>query len=100
MALLFSSCDAIVSLHRSGGYGLNLAEAIAYGKLAIGTGFSGNTDFMTEQNSVLIPFSLKAVGRGEHVRGAGQWWAEPSHSAAVAMRLPLYQPSVAAKLSD
>ncbi len=101
MHLLFASCDALVSLHRSEGYGLNLAEAMAHGKLAIATGFSGNTEFMTDQNSILIPFAMKAVGPDEYVCGAGQWWAEPDHAASVeAMRLAVTRPSLVASLSD
>jgi len=100
MALLFAACDACVSLHRSEGYGLNLAQAMACGKLVIATGFSGNIDFMTDQNSMLIPFTMKAVGEGEYICGTGQWWAEPSHVACVeAMRLAVDQPTVAAKLA-
>jgi GT2 family glycosyltransferase/glycosyltransferase involved in cell wall biosynthesis len=101
MSLLFASCDALVSLHRSEGYGLNLAEAMAHGKLAIATGFSGNTEFMTDRNSILVPYAMKAVGRDEYVCGAGQWWAEPDHAASVeAMRLAVTHPSLVAKLSD
>ena len=101
MTALIAACDALVSLHRSEGYGLNLAEAMACGKLTIATGFSGNLDFMTEQNSILIPFAEKAVGPEEYLCGAGQWWAEPSHAASVeAMRLALEQPSVAARLAQ
>jgi len=99
MALLFCACDCFVSLHRSEGYGLNLAQAMACGKLAIATGFSGNVDFMTAQNSILIPFAMKAVGRDEYLHGAGQYWAEPDHAASVAaMRLALDQPSVVTRL--
>jgi len=100
MALLFAACDVCVSLHRSEGYGLNLAQAMACGKLVIATGFSGNTDFMTDQNSILIPFTMTAVGEEEYVCGAGQWWAEPSHTASVeAMRQAVDQPAAATKLA-
>jgi glycosyltransferase involved in cell wall biosynthesis len=101
MALLFAACDALVSLHRSEGYGFNIAEAMACGKLAIATGFSGNVDFMTDRNSILIPYAMKAVGPGEYVCGDGQWWAEPDHAASVeAMRLTFDQPAIAAKLAQ
>src|SRR5262249_51534871 len=61
---------------------------------------SGNLDFMTDQNSILIPFTMKLVGEGEYVCGAGQWWAEPSHIASVeAMRLAADQPTAAANLA-
>jgi glycosyltransferase involved in cell wall biosynthesis len=81
--LLQAACDAYISLHRSEGFGLNIAEAMAAGELAIATNFSGNTDFMTAQNSILIPYRMCAVGEQEYLCGKGQWWAEPDHDAAV-----------------
>src|SRR5207249_3990322 len=47
---LVTSCNCYVSLHRSEGFGLPLAECMALGKPVIGTAFSGMTDFMTEAN--------------------------------------------------
>ena len=46
-----SSCDAYVSLHRSEGIGLTIAEAMGLGKPVIATGWSGNTDFMDVSNA-------------------------------------------------
>jgi glycosyltransferase involved in cell wall biosynthesis len=81
--LLQAACDVYVSLHRSEGYGLNLLECMAQGKLAIGTAFSGNLQFMSPENSVLIPYSMRQVDKGEYLFGEGQWWAEPEHDTAV-----------------
>ncbi|MEZ5786309.1 MAG: glycosyltransferase [Xanthobacteraceae bacterium] len=83
MAALTAAADAFVSLHRSEGFGLNIAEAMATGRLAIATDFSGNTDFMNAENSLLIPYQMRAVAPSEYVHGTGQWWAEPEHDAAV-----------------
>ena len=54
MAALFARADCYVSLHRSEGFGLTLAESMALGKPVIATGYSGNTDFMTPANSYLV----------------------------------------------
>src|SRR6202035_5522728 len=43
---LMTACDCYISLHRAEGFGLTLAEAMALGKPVIGTGYSGNVDFM------------------------------------------------------
>ncbi len=51
---LIAACDCYVSLHRSEGFGLTLAEAMAIGKPVIATGYSGNLDFMTAENSYLV----------------------------------------------
>jgi glycosyltransferase involved in cell wall biosynthesis len=85
---LQAACDVYVSLHRSEGFGLNIAECMGAGKIAIATDFSGNCDFMTAENSLLVPFEARRLRSGEYYQGEGQWWAEPDHDAAVeAMRL-------------
>ena len=48
---LMAGCDCYVSLHRSEGFGLTMAEAMAIGKPMIGTGYSGNLDFMNERTA-------------------------------------------------
>ncbi|MFC5610025.1 glycosyltransferase [Variovorax soli] len=84
---LMDSCDAYVSLHRSEGLGLTLAEAMLMGKPVIATGYSGNVDFMDESNSLLVPYTLKKLGRPIPPYDADSEWAEPSiEEAAKAMR--------------
>lgn len=51
---LLKSVDTFVSLHRSEGFGLVLAEAMALGKPVISTGWSGNMDFMSKDSAALI----------------------------------------------
>jgi glycosyltransferase involved in cell wall biosynthesis len=81
--MLQAATDVFVSLHRSEGFGLNLAECMAAGKLVIGTNFSGNIDFMNETNSLLIDFDMRRVAYDEYIAGEGQWWADPKHESAV-----------------
>ncbi len=89
---LYASCDVLVSLHRSEGLGLHLLEAMGLGKVVVATGWSGNTDFMTAENSVPVGYSLVAIEptHPHYVaeRGRpGQVWAEPDVGAAArAMR--------------
>jgi glycosyltransferase involved in cell wall biosynthesis len=82
---LINACDCFVSLHRSEGFGRGLAEAMFMGKLAMGTGWSGNLDFMTADNSLLVNYELIAVRPGEYPHGQGQVWADPDvdHAAHV-----------------
>lgn len=88
MLQLQAATDVYVSLHRAEGFGLNLAESMAAGKVAIGTNFSGNVDFMNAQNSLLVDFDMRPVRDGEYVAWQGQWWAAPRHDDAVsALRL-------------
>ena len=79
--------DAFVSLHRSEGFGLWIAECMARGKPCIVTNYSGNTDFTNTQNSMPIGFSMVRVRQGEYPFGEGQWWADPDiEEATRAMR--------------
>jgi glycosyltransferase involved in cell wall biosynthesis len=83
VCLLQNACDIFVSLHRSEGFGLNIAECMLLEKAVVATGFSGNVDFMTSDSSFLIPYKLVPVGKGDYPYGEVQYWAEPSHEAAV-----------------
>jgi glycosyltransferase involved in cell wall biosynthesis len=90
---LLENCDAYVSLHRSEGYGLTMAEAMNFGKPVIATGYSGNLDFTTESNSKLIPYQLVQLERTYPPYPKGAFWAEPSlEAAAEAMEWMIAQP--------
>ena len=92
------ACDAYVSLHRAEGLGLGMAECMRIGKPVIATGWSGNLDFMNEDNSLLVNFKLVAVKSGEYPNGEGQEWAEPNiMHAATLMRLVVDQPAAVAE---
>ena len=75
---LISVSDAYVSLHRSEGLGLGLAEAMALRKPTIATGYSGNLEFMDESNSLLVAHRLVPVAPGEYLFDDPRFfWAEP-----------------------
>lgn len=74
---LVRESDCLVSLHRSEGFGLTLAEAMWLSKPVIATKYSGNLDFMTSDNSCLVDCNLIAVKAGEYPHAAGQVWADP-----------------------
>lgn len=76
--------DAYVSLHRSEGFGLGLAECMRLGKPVIATAWSGNMEFMTSENSCLVDYDLVAVGKGEYLHHEGQRWAQPNVEQAAA----------------
>lgn len=85
---LTASCDCYVSLHRSEGLGLGMAEAMYLGKPVIATGYSGNLDFMTYENSLLVDYRLVPIGPGSPPYPADGEWAEPDvEHAATLMRL-------------
>jgi GT2 family glycosyltransferase/glycosyltransferase involved in cell wall biosynthesis len=79
---LIQSCDCYVSLHRSEGLGLTLAEAMLMGKPVIATDYSGNVDFMTPDDSMLVGYRLIPLERDIPPFRKGYLWAEPSRSEA------------------
>jgi glycosyltransferase involved in cell wall biosynthesis len=84
---LMAACDAYVSLHRSEGLGLTIAEAMAQGKPVIATDWSGNVDFMNVSNSFPVAYELVELTEDIGPYAAGEVWAEPSvEHAAELMR--------------
>ncbi len=80
---LVRSCDCFVSLHRSEGFGRGMAEAMFLGKPVVATGYSGNLDFMSDENSCLVHYDLVPVEEGCYPHAKGQFWAEPDIDHAV-----------------
>jgi glycosyltransferase involved in cell wall biosynthesis/2-polyprenyl-3-methyl-5-hydroxy-6-metoxy-1,4-benzoquinol methylase len=79
--------DCYVSLHRSEGFGLTIADAMAYGKPAVATRYSGNLTFMDDENSYLVDAGLATVPAGIPNYPAGSVWADPNlDQAAELMR--------------
>ncbi|UYP47987.1 hypothetical protein NEF87_004272 [Candidatus Lokiarchaeum ossiferum] len=88
---LINSCDVYVSLHRSEGFGLGLAEAMYMGKNVIGTNYSGNVDFMNADNSCLVPYKLIELKKGEYLHyKQGMVWADPDLSEATSYMRKLF----------
>lgn len=94
-ALLYH-CDCYVSLHRSEGFGFTMAEAMYYGKPVIATGFSGNLDFMTVGNSLLVKYDLVTLAQDYGPYQKGNVWADPDIThAAERMRYVIEHPQAA-----
>jgi hypothetical protein len=74
---MVAACDCYVSLHRAEGFGLTMAEAMYLGKPVIATGYSGNLDFMTTDNSFLVDHQMVPIGPGAPPYPADSRWAEP-----------------------
>ncbi|HEY1689706.1 MAG TPA: glycosyltransferase [Solirubrobacteraceae bacterium] len=86
---LMASCDSYVSLHRSEGFGLTMAEAMYLSKPVIATGYSGNLDFMTTSNSQLVDYELCPIGPNASPYPPEGEWAEPDvgHAARLMRQL-------------
>lgn len=73
---LQSCCDILLSLHRAEGFGLAPAEMMYLGKPVVATGWSGNMDFMTNENSMPVRYELKPLEFDQGAYPAGPLWAE------------------------
>jgi glycosyltransferase involved in cell wall biosynthesis len=58
---LYQESDVVMSLHRSEGFGLTIAEAMLRGLPVIATDWSGNVDFLNAENGLPIPYRLIAA---------------------------------------
>lgn len=89
---LLASCDSYVSLHRSEGFGLPMAEAMALGKPVIATGYSGNMDFMSDQTAFLVRHSIAATGTHPHrCPYKDSTWAEPDIEHAASLMRTVFE---------
>ncbi len=95
---MIASCDCYVSLHRSEGLGLTMGEAMYFGKPVIATAYSGNLDFMSPENSYLVPHAMVEIGPDAFPYPADKQWAEPDlEQAAELMREVVADPEAAAR---
>lgn len=83
---IIRSSNAYLSLHRSEGFGLTVAEAIMQGTPVVSTAWSGTADFCDPGNSWLVPSPLIPVAdtHPEFAGLEGAVWADPSAEAAAA----------------
>ncbi len=81
---LEADCDCFVSLHRSEGFGLAVAESMYLGKPVISTDWSGTAEFVTAANGCPVRCSLVTLDRNHGPYAKGQTWAEPDidHAAS------------------
>ncbi|MDX2188168.1 MAG: glycosyltransferase family 4 protein [Opitutaceae bacterium] len=86
---LEAACDCFVSLHRSEGFGLAVAEAMYLGKPVIATDWSATAEFLNETNGCPVRHRLCMLDQSHGPYSKGQFWAEPdtSHAAEWMQRL-------------
>jgi glycosyltransferase involved in cell wall biosynthesis len=93
---MIGACDCYLSLHRSEGFGLTVAEAMLLAKPVIVTGYGGTLEFTSAVNSYLVDWQPAAVGEGAFPYPATATWAEPDlDQAADLMRAVFANPDAA-----
>lgn len=96
---LLAAADCYVSLHRSEGLGLTMAEAMAVGTPVVASSYSGNLDFMDDTSALLVPVDEVEVGPGNYYPADGHW-AEPDLDlAATHLRAVRDDPALRDRLS-
>ena len=82
---LTACADIVLSLHRSEGFGLVLAEAMLLERATVATGWSGNVDFMDDACAALVPFRLVPAQDPRGVfQAPGAVWADADIAVAAA----------------
>jgi glycosyltransferase involved in cell wall biosynthesis len=81
---LIRELDCYVSLHRSEGFGLTIAEAMLLGTPVIATDYGGSRDIATPFNALLVDARPVAIGPGHEPYPERGEWGEPDldHAAA------------------
>jgi glycosyltransferase involved in cell wall biosynthesis len=86
---LEAACDAFVSLHRSEGFGLAVAEAMYLGKPVISTDWSATAEFVTAENGCPVRARTVVLEQSHGPYAKGATWANPDldHAAEWMQRL-------------
>lgn len=81
---MYANCDLYISTDRANGWGMPCMEVMAMGKPAATINWSGSTEFMNEQNSLLIEPAGKLVpvdrrlSKVQPLLYSGHQWADVS----------------------
>ncbi len=96
---LQAACDCFVSLHRSEGFGLAVAECMYLGKPVISTDWSATAEFLNETNGCPVRAPLITLERTHGPYAKGQTWANPDVEHAADWMKKLHaSPELAARL--
>jgi glycosyltransferase involved in cell wall biosynthesis len=86
---LEAACDCFVSLHRSEGFGLAVAECMLLGKPVISTDWSATAEFVHAHNGCPVRARLVTLEENHGPYAKGSTWADPdpAHAAEYMQRL-------------
>lgn len=99
---IYAQADAVISLHRSEGFGLLVAEAMIHGIPVVATDWSATTDFLDRTCGFPVPFTLTPArdpqGTYDH---PGMLWADADvKAAAEALRTLRHDPELRTRLGE
>lgn len=90
---LIETSDIYISLHRSEGFGLTIAEAMLLDTPTLVTAWSGNMDFCTEENSFLVGYKPIKVNstHPEFLEFENSTWADADIQQTATLLKQIYQ---------
>ena len=92
---LANCCNCFVSLHKSEGFGLHIAEAMRLAKPIVATGYSGNMQFCRSDHTYLVDFDIEEA-MDSYYRPTGGTWANPSVESATEQMLKVFKDQIKA----
>jgi len=96
LSAMISAADIYASLHRSEGFGLTIAHAMALGTPVLCTAGSGPADFIDDHTVTVVPARKVPVGKRAHPYPAdGTWWEPDLDAASAGLRKLLDDPDLA-----
>ncbi|CAI8152667.1 MAG: Uncharacterised protein [Formosa sp. Hel3_A1_48] len=77
-----------------------MAEAMSLGKPVIATNYSGNLEFMSKNNSLLVKYKLIKINKNDYIHSKNQYWADPDlDHAAFLMKKIIDDRAIRVKIS-
>jgi len=86
---LLNLSDIVVSLHRSEGFGLLMAEAMWHSKAILATPWSANMTFLPKNCACYVKYKLVEINDSQNIYKDKGVWAEPNIDDAAAKLLKL-----------
>ena len=88
MSVMYAQAHVVLSLHRSEGFGLVIAEGMLAGRPVIATDWSGSIDFIGPETGMPVPYRLVAAidPDGEYHRPNSVWADADTAEAAKGLR--------------
>lgn len=97
---LTGACDIYMSLHKSEGFGLGMAEAMSQGVPVVATGWSANTEFCRPDTAWCIPYRMTPILPNEYPPSMKEWAEPDAAAAAKALREIRQNPAAAAERAE
>ena len=83
---LTGASDVYLSLHKSEGFGLGMAEAMSQGKPVVATNWSANTEFCHDDTAWCVPYRMVPILPHEYPPSMKEWAAADTNAAAQCLK--------------